>query len=679
MHNKIIINMEEKENEVVEMPEDIKLPDNAYRELKEGEEYKPILLGQKKYPELNAWTITWGIIMAIIFSAATAYSGLRFGQVFEAAIPIAIIAVGVSTLAKRKSPLSENVLIQSIGASSGVIVAGAIFTLPAIYIIKETNPAVGAEIQVNFFQIFLSSLLGGFLGILFLIPFRKYFVSDMHGKYPFPEATATTEIIVSGAKGGNQAKLLLISGLIGGLYDFLMTTFHFWADTISTRMCGWGERLAMNHKFVFKMSAESILLGTGYLIGLKYAAVICAGSALSWWVIVPLLGQYGAMDVDGVLTSMSTLDPDFIFANYARYIGIGGIAMAGLIGVCKSAGVIKKSLGVAFKAGKQKGEENAVLRTQRDISMKIILFGFLAVLVMMFIFFLFGGMSMNIKQVLVGLLVVFIFAFLFTTVAATAIATVGTNPVSGMTMMTLILSSIVLASVGLKGGAGILTALVVGGIVCSALAMAGGFITDLKIGYWIGTSPFKQEAFKFVGTLVSALTVGAVIMLLSKTYGYTGEDALVAPQANAMAAIIQPLMFNGSTPWILYIVGAVLAILLDVIGVPALAFSLGMFIPLQLNLPLLVGGFLAWFIKTRSKDEALNKMRGEKGTLLASGLLAGGAIMGVISAILKYCGVEPTFMANYIGSPMFNILAIVMFVGLCVYLVLHSLNVKKTN
>ena len=671
--------MEEQEKDLINQPEEIKLPDNAYRELKEGEEYKPILLGQKKYPELNAWTITWGIIMAIIFSAATAYSGLRFGQVFEAAIPIAIIAVGVSTLAKRRSPLSENVLIQSIGASSGVIVAGAIFTLPAIYIIKETNPTIGAEIQVNFFQIFLSSLLGGFLGILFLIPFRKYFVSDMHGKYPFPEATATTEIIVSGAKGGNQAKLLLISGLIGGLYDFLMTTFHFWADTISSRMCGWGEQLAMNHKFVFKMSAESILLGTGYLIGLKYAAVICAGSALSWWVIVPLLGQYGAMDVDGVLTSMSTLDPDFIFANYARYIGIGGIAMAGLIGVCKSAGVIKKSLGVAFKAGKQKGEENAVLRTQRDISMKIILFGFIAVLVMMFIFFLFGGMSMNIKQVLVGLLVVFLFAFLFTTVAATAIATVGTNPVSGMTMMTLILSSIVLASVGLKGGAGILTALVVGGIVCSALAMAGGFITDLKIGYWIGTSPFKQEAFKFVGTLVSALTVGAVIMLLSKTYGYTGEDALVAPQANAMAAIIQPLMFNGSTPWILYIVGAVLAILLDVIGVPALAFSLGIFIPLQLNLPLLVGGFLAWFIKSRSKDEALNKARGEKGTLLASGLLAGGAIMGVLSAILKYCGVEPTFMTNYIGTPVFNILAIVMFVALCVYLVLHSMNVKRTE
>lgn len=669
--------MKETEKEHIEVPGDIRLPDNAHRELKPGESYRPILRGDKKYPELNAWTITWGIIMAILFSAATAYSGLRFGQVFEAAIPIAIIAVGASTLAKRKNPLSENVLIQSIGASSGVIVAGAIFTLPAIYIIKETNPAVGAEIQVNFFQIFLSSLLGGFLGILFLIPFRKYFVSDMHGKYPFPEATATTEIIVSGAKGGNQARLLLVSGLIGGLYDFLMTTFHFWADTVSTRMCGWGERLAMNHKFVFKMSAESILLGTGYLIGLKYAAVICAGSALSWWVIVPLLGQYGAMDVNGTLTSLSAADPEFLFANYARYIGIGGIAMAGLLGVCKSAGVIKKSLGVAFKAGKQKGGTADTIRTQRDISMKIILFGFLAVLVMMFLFFIFGGMEMNFKQILVGLLIVFLFAFLFTTVAATAIATVGTNPVSGMTMMTLILSSIILAAVGLKGGAGILAALVIGGIVCSALAMAGGFITDLKIGYWIGTSPYKQEGFKFVGTLVSALTVGAVIMLLSKTYGYTGEDALVAPQANAMAAIIQPLMFDGSTPWVLYIIGAVLAILLDVVGVPALAFSLGMFIPLQLNLPLLVGGLLAWFVKSRSKDETINRMRGEKGTLLASGLLAGGAIMGVLSAILKYCGVEPAFMEKYIGSPLFNILSIVMFAGLCVYLVLHALSAGK--
>jgi putative OPT family oligopeptide transporter len=660
--------MTEKDLHIEE--QEIHLPDNAYTELKEGEAYKPILMSNKKYPEINGWTVTWGILMAIIFSAATAYSGLRFGQVFEAAIPIAIIAVGISTLARRKSPLSENVIIQSIGASSGVIVAGAIFTLPAIYIIKETDPVLGAEIQVNFFQIFLASLFGGFLGILFLIPFRKYFVSEMHGKYPFPEATATTEILVSGAKGGNQAKLLLISGLIGGIYDFLMTNFQFWAENITSRMTAWGTELATNYKFVFKMNAGSILLGTGFLIGLKYTTIICAGSFLAWWFIVPLLGQYGAMP-DGTL--MSTLEPEVIFTQFVRYIGIGGIAMAGIIGVIKSAGVIKRSFGVVFASQKKSADaQTNVVRTQRDIAMRIILFGFLGVAIMIAAFFLFGGLSMSISQVLVGLLVIFIFAFLFTTVAATAIATVGTNPVSGMTMMTLILSSFILSAVGLQGSTGIITALIVGGIVCSALAMAGGFITDLKIGYWIGSTPMKQQALKFVGTLVSALTVGAVIMILSKAYGYTGENALVAPQANAMAAIIKPLMFGGETPWLLYIIGAILAITLDRIGIPALAFSLGMFIPLQLNIPLLVGGFIAWFISTRSKDELKNKARKEKGTLIASGLLAGGAIFGVISAILKYAGVESSMPASYINSMPFNVLSIVMFVGLCTYLVWHS-------
>lgn len=674
--------MEEKELEknVVETAEDIKLADNAYRELKEGEHYKPILLGEKKYPELNAWTITWGIIMAIIFSAATAYAGLRFGQVFEAAIPISIIAVGASVIAKRKSAISENVLIQSIGASSGVVVAGAIFTLPAIYIIQEKNP--GIEINVNFMQIFLASVIGGFLGILFLIPFRKYFVSDMHGKYPFPEATASTEILVSGAKGGNQLKLLLVSGLVGGLYDFFMTTFRFWAENISTRMTGWGERLAMDHKFVFNMSGTGILLGTGYLIGLKYAAIICAGSFLSWWVIVPLLGQYGVTEAGAL---MSTMDPQAIFSGYVRMIGIGGIAMAGILGVIKSAGVIKTSMSTIFKSNKSAADtpQQQVLRTQRDISMKIILFGFLGLAIIMAIFFAFGGLQMNVTQVIVGLLIVFIFAFLFTTVAATAIATVGSNPVSGMTMMTLILSSFILAAVGLNGTTGMVTALIVGGIVCSALAMAGGFVTDLKIGYWIGTSPFKQEAFKFVGTLVSALTVGGVILILSKAYGYgyapgaDPNDALVAPQANAMASIVQPLMSGEGTPWILYIVGAVLALILDMIGIPALAFSLGMFIPLALNIPLLAGGAIAWFVGSRSKDEELNKARKNKGTLLASGILAGAAIMGVVSAILKFTGVELSMPEAYTNSALYNILAIVMYIALCVYLILHSMKTEK--
>ncbi|MBP5558122.1 MAG: oligopeptide transporter, OPT family [Bacteroidales bacterium] len=658
-----------------DIPQDVKLPENAYRELKAGEEYRPILNPNKKYPELNAWTIVWGIIMAVIFSAATAYAGLKFGQVFEAAIPISIIAVGASVIARRKGALSENVLIQSIGASSGVVVAGAIFTLPAIYIIQANNPDMG--ISVNFFQIFIASLIGGFLGILFLIPFRKYFVSDMHGKYPFPEATASTEILVSGAKGGNQLKLLLISGLIGGLYDFFMTTFRFWSETISSQMTGWGEKLAMDHKFTFNMSGSAVLLGTGYLIGLKYAAIICAGSFLSWWVIVPLLGQYG-ITADG--TPMSTMMPGDIFSSHVKLIGIGGIAMAGILGVIKSAGVIKTSMGTIFK--KNKGDvseqQQKVLRTQRDISMKIILFGFLGLAVLMALFFAFGGFQMNITQVIVGLLIVFIFAFLFTTVAATAIATVGSNPVSGMTLMTLILSSFILAAVGLKGPMGMVTALVVGGIVCSALAMAGGFITDLKIGYWIGTSPYKQQGFKFIGTLVSALTVGGVIMVLSRVYGYDADNGgLVAPQANAMAAIVQPLMSGQGTPWILYIVGAVLALILDMIGIPALAFSLGMFIPLALNIPLLIGGAIAWFVSSRSKDEEVNKARKNKGTLLASGLLAGAAIMGVVSAILKFAGVDIATTQAYANSPWPGILAIVAYVALCVYLILHSLQREK--
>ena len=668
-------NTEEKNMATEDIPQDVKLPENAYRELKAGEEYRPILDPNKKYPELNAWTIVWGIIMAVIFSAATAYAGLKFGQVFEAAIPISIIAVGASVIARRKGALSENVLIQSIGASSGVVVAGAIFTLPAIYIIQANNPDLG--ISVNFFQIFIASLIGGFLGILFLIPFRKYFVSDMHGKYPFPEATASTEILVSGAKGGNQLKLLLISGLIGGLYDFFMTTFKFWSEAISSQMTVWGEKLATNYKFTFNMSSSAVLLGTGYLIGLKYAAIICAGSFLSWWVIVPLLGQYG-ITADG--TPMSTMMPGDIFSSHVKLIGIGGIAMAGILGVIKSAGVIKTSMGTIFK--KNKGEvteqQQQVLRTQRDISMKIILFGFLGLAVLMALFFAFGGFQMNITQVIVGLLIVFIFAFLFTTVAATAIATVGSNPVSGMTLMTLILSSFILAAVGLKGPMGMVTALVVGGIVCSALAMAGGFITDLKIGYWIGTSPYKQQGFKFIGTLVSALTVGGVIMVLSRVYGYDADNGgLVAPQANAMAAIVQPLMSGQGTPWILYIVGAVLALILDMIGIPALAFSLGMFIPLALNIPLLIGGAIAWLVGSRSKDNEVNTARKNKGTLLASGLLAGAAIMGVVSAILKFAGVDIATTEAYANSPWPGILAIVAYVALCVYLILHALKKER--
>ena len=645
------------------------LPDNAYRELAPGEEYKPMMPANTNPKEVTPYSVTFGIIMAVIFSAAAAYLGLKVGQVFEAAIPIAIIAVGVGNMLGKKNMLGQNVIIQSIGASSGVIVAGAIFTLPALYIL-------GLEAQ--FYQIFLSSLFGGFLGILLLIPFRKYFVKDMHGKYPFPEATATTEVLVSGEKKGNQAKLLAVSGLIGGLYDFCVSTFGWWAEGISTRIMGWGEVLADKMKVVFKVNTGAAVLGLGYIIGLKYAAIICAGSFTVWFVLIPFISHFADGQTlavgEGITVLLRDMTPEQIFSNYARHIGIGGIAMAGVIGIIRSSSIIKQALGLAVSelGGKKKGD-GVVERTQRDISMKFILSGIISVLIATFVFFQFGVLG-NLTHTIIATLIVFIISFLFTTVAANAIAIVGSNPVSGMTLMTLILSSLVLVSAGLSGTSGMMAAMIIGGVVCTALSMAGGFITDLKIGYWLGTTPARQEGWKFLGTAVSAATIAGVMMVLNQTYGFVGENALVAPQANAMAAVIKPLMEGGATPWLLYFAGAALALILTMIGVPALAFALGMFIPLDLNTPLLIGGLVSWYVGTRSKDENVNKARRERGTLIASGFIAGGALMGVISAILKYCGAD--WFITWSGA---EVLAVVMYILIILYFIYDSMKAKLAD
>ena len=621
-----------------------------------------------------------GLVMTVIFSAAAAYLGLKVGQVFEAAIPIAILAVGITGALGKKDGLAQNVIIQSIGACSGVIVAGAIFTLPAIYILG---------LEVNFWQMFLSSLLGGFLGILFLIPFRKYFVKDMHGEYPFPEATATTQVLVSGEGGGNSAKTLLTAGLIGGIYDFVVSTFGAWADTLSTTVMHWGQVVADKAKLVVKLNTGAAVLGLGYIVGLKYSFIICCGSFLVWFVVIPLLNLiWGGQVLDfmgtGITQTVGEMSADEIFRTYARHIGIGGIATAGVIGIIKSAGVIKSAVGLAAGEFRRKGEGTAkvqVERTQEDLPMKTVVFGIAFTLIAVFAFFALGGVVNNIWQAIIGLLIVTVISFLFTTVAANAIAIVGTNPVSGMTIMTLIITALVLVAVGLKGNAGMVAAMVIGGVVCTALSTAGGLITDFKIGYWIGTTPKKQEAWKFVGVAVAAATVGGVMMILNKTYGFVGEGALVAPQANAMAAVIQPMMNGGNAPWLLYGIGAVIAILLTVFKVPALAFCLGMFIPIDLNLPLLLGGAIAWFVSSRSKDKEINAARLDKGTLIASGFIAGGALMGVVSAVLKYAGCEwfltawNTPLAG--GSSPAEMIAIVPLVAICVYITVSSMRVKK--
>lgn len=653
------------------------LPENAYRELKEGEVYKPILSPDKQYREVTPWSVFWGLVMAVLFSAAAAFLGLKVGQVFEAAIPIAIIAVGLSSGFKRKNALGENVIIQSIGANSGVIVAGAIFTLPALYILQDKYP----EITINFFEVFMSSLLGGILGILLLIPFRKYFVSTMHGKYPFPEATATTQVLVSGEKGGNQAKPLIYAGLVGGLYDFIIATFGWWSETVSTRIVGVGEMLADKAKVVFKVNTGAAVLGLGYIIGLKYSAIICAGSFLVWLVIIPLMSAIFGSEVltfgnDAITQTVGSMSAEEIFTTYARHIGIGGIATAGVIGIINSWGIIKGAVGLAAKElkGKTGIVQTEEIRTQKNLSMKVIAIGIFATLIVTYLFFHFGVLD-NWYYALIGLLIVGIIAFLFTTVAANAIAIVGTNPVSGMTLMTLILASIILVAVGLKGTAGMVSALIIGGVVCTALSMAGGFITDLKIGYWIGSTPAKQESWKFLGTLVSAATVGGVILILNQTYGFTSGQ-LAAPQANAMAAVIEPLMSGSGAPWALYAIGAVLAIILNFCKIPALAFALGMFIPLELNTPLLIGGAISWYVGSRSKDQALNSVRLEKGTLLASGFIAGGALMGVVSAAMRFAGINLVDI-KWMESNSAGVLAIVMYILLIAYLAISSLKAKE--
>lgn len=654
------------------------LPENAYRELKSGEVYKPVLSPQYKFKEVTPWSVVWGIMMAILFSAAAAYSGLKIGQVMEAAIPISIIAVGASTFFKKKGALGQNVIIQSIGASSGVVVAGAIFTIPALYIL---------QLDVNFYQIFFSSLLGGFLGILFLIPYRKFFVKDMHGKFPFPEATATTEILITGEKGGSQAGVLIISALIGGVYDFMFQALGFWKETVTSVILPYGKDLADKAKMIVTFNVSALIVGFGYLVGLKFSTIIAVGSFLSWFVLIPLLNAIGgiAAGPDGT-NFFANMSAGQIFSDYVRHIGIGGIAMAGIIGILKSSKIIGSAFSMAFNSivGGKKSKDDHLERTDKDIKMTFIVLLILLTSIAILVFFILG-VNVTLWQAIVAFLTVMIIAFLFTSVAANAIAIVGSNPVSGMTLMTLILSSFVLTSVGLNGESGMISAIIIGGVVCTALSMAGGFITDLKIGYWIGSTPMKQESWKFLGTLISAATVGIVIYVLNDTYGFIQTTAtphpMIAPQANAIAAVIQPLMSpTAQIHWMLYIVGAVIAILINAIGISPLAFALGMYLPLELNTPLLLGGIVAHFVKKSSKNEAIVKARDQRGTLIASGFIAGAAIFGVIGAFLKYIlekmNISDIRLAHWPETVGAEWLAVLMFVLLMVYMVIHISKAK---
>jgi putative OPT family oligopeptide transporter len=659
-----------------------RLPENAYRNLEPGEKYTPIVPSSKTVPELTMYSLIWGLFYAVLFSMAAAYLGLKIGQVFEAAIPIAILAVGMSVLLKRNQALQENVIIQSIGSASGVIVAGAIFTIPGIYILG---------LDVSFLQIFLASLFGGFLGILFLIPFRKYFVREMHGEYPFPEATATTEVLVAGETGGQQAKILVSAAAVGGLYDFFVSGFGFWKEVVSTQVFHWGQVLSDKVKIVFKINIGAAVMGLGYIIGLRYVMIIAAGSFLAWWVLIPLVYSVGQFITEPILQStkpIADMAPQEIFNDYVRHVGIGGIAAAGIIGILKSssiiAGAIKLAIGEII-GSKASANAASAERTQLDIQMKWVTILLFTTFVATFLFFYFNVVEMNLTHAIVGIVIVIVIAFLFTTVAARATAIVGVNPVSGMTLMTLIISSVILLKVGLSGYEGMLAALIIGGVVCTALSMAGGFVTDLKIGYWLGTTPRTQERWKFLGTLFASASVGIVILVLYKTYGF-GPGGLEAPQASAMAAILEPLMSNQPAPWLAYLAGIFLAIILEMLKISPLAFALGMYLPIYLNTPLLVGGIISHLVSKSTKDEVLAGKRKDRGTLIASGFIAGGAIMGVVSAFIVFFGKQLftedwTLMKaigteHWVESSSSEILGFVMFILLCIYMYWDSLRVK---
>ncbi|MEI6613472.1 MAG: oligopeptide transporter, OPT family [Chrysiogenales bacterium] len=661
------------------------MPEGAFDVLPAGKEYAPYISAETVIPEVTSRSIVLGLVMAVVFSAAAAFLGLKIGQVFEAAIPIAIIAVGVSPLFKRKNTILENVIIQSIGAASGLIVAGAIFTLPALFIL-----GLDKKIGFDLFKIFMVSFLGGTLGILFLIPFRKYFVKEMHGHFPFPEATATAQILIAGEKGGEQAKILVKSMIIGGLFDFLVHSVGAFNEVFTSRIIKIGQTLSDKAKIVFKMDVLSAVMGLGYIIGLKYTSIIAAGSLLSWFLLVPVIayfGQFIPAEIVGSGTKLiSAMSAEEIFRSYVRYIGIGAIAMAGIIGIMKSSKIIVQAFGMGFKQMLKKttADQTAVTRTQTDLSMKIVIIFLGLTLLVIFVFF---GLSVlspvpnALKLSLIATVTVFVISFLFTSVAARAIAIVGTNPVSGMTMMTLILSSLVLVAAGLTGEYGMFAALLIGGVVCTALSMSGGFITDLKVGYWLGSTPIKQQKYKFLGILLSSLTVGLVILLLNRTYGFSGADALAAPQANARAALIQPLMNPGAqVPWLLYGVGVLTALIMELIGVPPLAFALGMYIPLELNTPLVIGGLIAHLVNRSSRDKVLATKRYDKGILIASGFIAGGAIIGVVSALLKYFDLEQFIhIKNWAATINGERLALLMFVALSLYLYFDSRSAKKED
>jgi putative OPT family oligopeptide transporter len=651
----------------LDAPDTRSLPANAYTPLPEGEVYRPLVPPAAHLPEATARSVGWGLFLCVIFTVASAYSGLKVGQVMEAAIPISILAIGLARTYTRRSSLLENVIITGIGGVSGALVAGAIFTLPALYILKlDPHPA----------QTVFICVAGGCLGVLFLIPLRRFFVREMHGELPYPEATAITEVLVTGEKGGSQAKLLLQATGIAGVYDFLATTFHVWHEFVDFQFVSVFRTLAERAKVVFNFDAVAFILGLGYVMGLRSSMILCAGGFTSNFVLVPLIWMIGRGAPDLVvypgLVPIAGMTANQIFRGYVRFVGVGAIATAGIFGIVKSLRVVVGSFSIAARAFRH-GEAVSVERTDRDIPVTAILGGVVVSTLAAGVFF--GSLGTSLLVVLVGLALTLVFSFFFTSVAANAIATTARNPVSGMTMLTIIVSSVVLLRFGLSGTTGMFFVMAIAGMVCTALSVSGQTVTDLKTGYWLGSTPAAQEKVKFLGVIAAAVAAGLTIVMLAKAFQF-GEAApgdlrvvLPSPQAAIMKSLVEGFMSQQPIAYILFGAGAVLALVMEMLGAPALIFALGMYLPLELNTPALVGGFLVHFLEKKSTREGRPSIR-ERGIVIASGLMAGGALGGVFGAALRLL---PGFTEDWVKSPFYDdvavsqVVAALLFVALCVY------------
>jgi putative OPT family oligopeptide transporter len=651
------------------------LPENAYRPLKPGESFQPIIPSTAKEPELTFRSIFWGVVLCVIFSVASAYSGLKVGQGMEAAIPISILAIGLARVYKRRTSLLENVIITGIGAASGSVVAGAIFTLPALYILHlDPHPV----------QTIFICLAGGCMGVLFLIPLRRYFTREMHGQLPFPEATAITEVLVTGEKGGSQAKLLLQATGIAAAYDFFVTTFHVWKEYLDFQFVPVMRSLADKGRMVFKFDAVTFILGLGYVMGLRSAMVFCAGSVLTSFVLVPLIWYFGSHINAAAYPSaipIAQMTAAEIVRNYVRFIGVGAIATAGIIGILKSLRVVAGSFGIALRTFRH-GEAAATERTDRDISIISILLGVIVSSIAVAIFF--GRLQVSWTVLGLGLVLTLIFSFFFTSVAANAIATTANNPASGMTMLTIIISAMVLLNFGLSGDTGMFFVMAIAGMVCTALCVSGQFITDLKAGYWLGSTPAAQQKVKFIGVIAAAITAGLTIVLLAQVYqfGDTGPGFLPAPQAAIMKALVVGFMSRQPVAYMLFGIGTIITIILEMLGKSSMVFALGIYLPLELTSPVLAGGILSHLINKRSEKtggEQGSRIR-ERGVILASGLMAGGALGGVFGAALH---LFPWYSADRITTPFYSNDAVsqsvsaLLFVCLCFYVWFRSTKKEK--